>query len=141
MNAIKEYLLDPSCHPPEEVETYLRGECDIFAIAFNCLTGFQICGITEPRHIYIREKNEYEVFDCLVHAFCLDPENKDRIFDAKGWRDVNLLKEEYPLHNKCSVKFFSESELIDLVYKDLPFDIMRMKQTIKFIEDNYQYRS
>ncbi len=137
MDEIQEYLLDPDCHPPSDIEVYLRGQCDVFAIAVNELTKLDICIITEPRQIANEAQNGYYVAECLVHAFCLHPEESGKIFDAKGWRKSTELQNEYPLHSKCSVKIVSKDELIQFVYRDQEFDQVRLHETIHFVMRYY----
>ena len=62
---ITDYLKDPGCNPPPEIEKYLNGDCDIFAIAASRIFNWKIGVITEERLL-----NGLTIGKGLIHAFC-----------------------------------------------------------------------
>ena len=124
---IKEYLKDPWCNAPKEIEQYLNGSCEIFAIAARRLFKWDIFVITEERLI-----NGLGIATGLVHAFTIPSTNPNDIFDAKGIRDSNLLTNEYNLHDDVKISFMEENELITLVHN--PGDQLYKTLTIEQIE-------
>lgn len=154
METIEEYLMDPGCHPPFEIDIYLNGDCDLFAAAVHRLTGWQIGVIVEPRLITtphvsmvtphngekpLNKVEPTQISAGLVHAFCVNNTKLDQIFDAKGWRDANSLNKEYRLHDKCSVQFMSEEELFSLVQPIQTLNECRLMETIAFVQKYYKH--
>lgn len=152
MKHIREYLEDPGCHTPSEIDIYLNGDCDLFAIAVSRMTGWSIGIIVEPRLVI--ESAQVQIIPSdgslpnndkpakhtqlgLVHAFCYNDEKQDMIFDAKGWRDANSLNKEYALHADCSVHLVTEHEVINLVHPIQPLNKTRLMETITFIQRYY----
>lgn len=127
MITIKDYLEDPCCNPPTEIDKYLNGNCEIFAVAGNRILGWNIVAITE-----IRLVDGLTFERCLVHAFLIPPNHKFSIFDAKGIRCYKQLNKEYPLDSNVSLESITEKELIDLVH--FPKDIKYRKISYEEIE-------
>lgn len=109
---ISKYLEDPGCNPPKEIEKYLNGSCEIFAIAANRIFNWDIKIITE-----IRMLNGLVLGKALIHAFLILPDNSGNIFDAKGIRPYLKLEDDYFLHQYISDEIISDKDLIELVHK------------------------
>lgn len=110
--SIKKYLEDPCHRPPPEIDSYLNGNCDLFAIAANRIFSWDITAITETRLL-----NGLYLGKGLIHAFNKIDKQSSNIFDAKGIRDMKLLSDEYYLHSEIEYLNINEKDLIDLVYK------------------------
>ncbi len=132
---IRNYLEDPGCNPPKEIEKYLNSSCEIFAVAANRIFNWDIMAITE-----IRMLNGLVLGKALVHAFLTLPDDSDNIFDAKGTRSNLELEDDYPLHPDVSFDFISEKDLIELVHKPSdpdykPITYEELEKQIKEAED------
>lgn len=128
--SVRDYLRDPGVHAPSEVERYLHGECHIFAIALFRLTALPILTITEPRFSY----SDGRYIEGLVHAVCYDPSIPDLILDAKGWRDITHLKDEYYIHEECSYRTVDDTGCERLVCIREPLNPQAVQNTIDFIQ-------
>lgn len=110
--SIKKYLEDPCYRPPPEIDSYLNGNCDLFAIAANRIFSWDIVAITETRLL-----NGLYLGKGLIHAFNKIDKHSSNIFDAKGIRNIKLLSDEYFLHPEIEYLNTNEKDLINLVYK------------------------
>ncbi len=135
MGKIREYLKDPWTHAPKEIEFYLHGACESFAIATHRLTGWEIVGIIEPRVVAIN-KDFIQAYG-LVHAFCTHESKQGQVFDAKGWRNANDLNKEYPLNPGCIVRFFSQEKLNELVNPNSLINEDNITKATHFIRRHY----
>ncbi len=138
MDSIQEYLLDPGVHAPPEIERFLNGDCDLFAIAVQRLTGWNIVSIIEPRLITWDGLSVRPNQIGLVHAVCIKDRYINSVFDAKGWRDYSAMAREYKNHMDCYVREMTEHELHSLVYPNQPIDEDEVRKTMIFVEQYYR---
>lgn len=94
---IDSYLEDPSLYPPEEINCYLYGQCDIFAFALNQVFNLPILAYLEKRKVDLKKK--VVVLPGLIHAMCVVSKEDNLIFDAKGIRTIDTMKKEYLFHS------------------------------------------
>lgn len=153
MNHIQEYLLDPCCNPPPEVERFLHGDCHLFTIAVHRLTGWQILAITEPRFVIPdtepnvthheqppKPKNENPprtVEPGLVHAFCCPSLSDNKIFDAKAVRSLQVMMQDYTPHPAFGMGCYSPTELYNIVHPGKAIDEIEMAEAMMFVRLYY----
>lgn len=104
---IKKYLKNPHGRPPREIEKYLSGYCDQFAIATSYYFNLKLGAILEPRAIVEGNKLIYK--NGIDHAFCFI--NSKTIFDTtihlpNTTRSYHIVKEYLGLKSWTKNKQF-----------------------------------
>ena len=127
---IQEYLQDPGVHAPPEIERYLYGQCHMFAIALNRLSGLPIMVITEPRFT----STEGVYITGLVHAMCFKEGDVSRVFDAKGWRSIKDIEDSYYVHPDCTWRVVTAMGCEEIVSAIVPLEEEFFEQTLEFIK-------
>lgn len=120
-------------------ETYLNGQCHLFAVAAHILTNLPICAFLENRAI--NWTNGIVQGRGLIHAFIVPYADKHEIFDANGIREIDDLKNEYCLHPDCWVEFITMDDLLlfgEIEHIGSDAVTHALKKTIRYIEAMFE---
>lgn len=129
---ISEYLKDPDLYPPFEIDKYLAGNCDMFAIAVSILYGLRIHVIMEPRLV------SASIAQGLVHAYCCFPNSTTCVIDAKGVRPLLDIHNEYRVNPECWTEEITVDSLHKFIFPDTPINARFLDETCIFVKRHYE---
>lgn len=131
---IRHYLKDPYLNPPSDIDYYLNGNCDIFAVALSLIYPLDVYAIYQP--IRITGKGNCQQIG-LVHAYCYN-ERTGIYVDARGITNYERIKSAYGITYSSDITLNKIKDVhAFLNYINPDYKVDEIRKAVIFIEKYY----